>query len=155
MIRARDRQRFRRAPWFLVAWITMMGAPVRARADSSGSAGAQSNDPWWGRDKALHLSVSAALSSAGYAASSLVLDQPWQRASAGAAFALSLGIGKEIRDSMGYGQASYKDLMYDVAGTALGLTLAYLVDWATAEPKQPATSSKSATLVHSPLVVSF
>lgn len=147
MIRARDRQRFRRAPWLLLVWVTALGWPVSARADS--------NDPWWGRDKALHLTVSAALASGGYALSSLVLDRPWQRASAGAAFSLSLGIAKEIRDSMGYGQASYKDFVFDVAGTALGITLAYLVDWATGESKPPPSVTSQATLVRSPAAVRF
>lgn len=147
MIRARDRQRFRRAPWLLLVWVAALGWPVSAQADS--------NDPWWGRDKALHLTVSAGLASGGYALGSLVLDRPWQRATAGAAFSLTLGIAKEIRDSMGYGQASYKDFVFDVAGTALGITLAYLVDWATSASEPPAPASKEAALSRSPLWLSF
>ena len=98
---------------------------------------ADPTDPWWGRDKALHLGVSTGLAAAGYGVSSLWLDRAWQRASAGAAFSLTLGVGKEVADWAGYGQPSYKDLLYDIAGTALGVTLAYLVDLATGTGSEP------------------
>jgi putative lipoprotein len=91
------------------------------------SASAES-DPWWGRDKALHFGVSAGLAGGGYAISSLVFDQRWQRATAGATFALTLGAGKELYDLSGAGDASFKDFAWDVAGTAVGTGVALVID---------------------------
>jgi putative lipoprotein len=85
-------------------------------------------DPWWGRDKALHFSISIGLGAGGYAGSALWLDQRWLRAVAGASFSLALGAGKELYDLTGHGDPSWKDFTWDVAGTAVGVGLAYLVD---------------------------
>jgi putative lipoprotein len=85
-------------------------------------------DPWFGPDKPLHFELSVALAAGGYAASALVLDHPWQRTIAGGAFSLTLGAGKELYDWTGHGDASWRDFTWDVAGTAVGLGLALLVD---------------------------
>jgi putative lipoprotein len=92
------------------------------------SASARDPDPWLGQDKALHFGVSVGLAGGGYAASALLLDAPWQRALAGGAFSLSLGAGKELYDLSGHGDPSWKDFTWDVAGTAVGLGIALLVD---------------------------
>lgn len=122
-----------RAP--LIAWILLLATP----------AAAEQSDPWWGRDKALHFGVSAGLAAGGYAASSLVLDERWQRASAGAGFSLTLGAGKEAYDAAGYGHPSAKDFAWDVAGAAVGTAIALLVDVLLA-PKQrePARADRAA-----------
>lgn len=146
MIRPLIRQRFRAAAVFrgavkLGLWPTLV--PLSALALSltwsrpAIASDTGGEDPWWGRDKALHLGVSTGLAAAGYGVSSFWLDRAWQRASVGAAFSLTLGVGKELADWAGYGQPSYKDLLYDVAGTALGVTLAYLVDLATGTGSEP------------------
>jgi putative lipoprotein len=93
-------------------------------------ASAEEADPWWGKDKALHFGVSVGLSAGGYGVSSLVLDERWQRATAGAAFSLTLGVGKELWDLSGHGNASYKDFAWDVAGTLVGTGLALAIDLA-------------------------
>jgi putative lipoprotein len=93
-------------------------------------ASAGESDPWWGEDKALHFGVSVGLSAGGYAVSSLWLDERWQRATAGATFSLTLGIGKELWDLSGHGSASYKDFTWDVAGTLVGTGLALAIDLA-------------------------
>ena len=142
MIRSLNRQRFRGASvfrgsawlglWPLSCALTWSRPAFSSDADGSQPSTAQGSvDPWWGRDKALHLGVSSGLAAGGYGLSSLWLDRAWQRASAGAAFALTVGAGKELIDWAGYGDASYKDMLYNLAGTALGVTLAYLVDLAT------------------------
>jgi putative lipoprotein len=87
-------------------------------------------DPWWGQDKALHFTVSIGLGSGGYAGSSLWLDRRWQRAVAGAGFSLTLGAGKELCDLAAHGDASWRDFTWDIAGTAVGVGLAYLLDLA-------------------------
>lgn len=89
---------------------------------------ARAEDRWWARDKALHFGVSGALAAGGYGAGAIVFDERWQRATSGAALALSLGIAKEVYDEIDYGGASYKDMVFDVAGTAVGLTAAWLID---------------------------
>jgi putative lipoprotein len=95
-----------------------------------GPARAADPDPWWGRDKALHFSLSIGLGSGGYAGSALWVPERWQRAASGAGFSLSLGAGKELFDLAGYGDPSWRDFTWDVAGTALGVGAAYLLDLA-------------------------
>lgn len=119
----------------LVAALALDARPARA-----------DNDPWWGRDKALHFGLSAGLGASGYAGSSLVLDQPWQRAVAGGAFSLTLGAGKETWDVMGHGDASWRDFTWDVLGTALGVGVALLVDLALRGPGTAATRAATSPL---------
>ncbi|MBN1609360.1 MAG: hypothetical protein JW940_22205 [Polyangiaceae bacterium] len=95
-----------------------LGRPARA-ADP---------DPWWGKDKALHFSLSIGLGSGGYAGSALWAPERWQRAVAGAGFSLTLGAGKELFDLAGYGEPSWRDFTWDLAGTAVGVGVAYLLD---------------------------
>jgi len=102
----------------LCAFLVLIGLPKTARAE----------DEWFGSDKALHFGVSVALSGGGYAAASLVWDKKWERATAGAAFSLTLGAGKELYDLSGHGDASWKDFTWDVIGTAVGTGIALLVD---------------------------
>jgi putative lipoprotein len=85
-------------------------------------------DAWWGRDKALHFGVSVGLGATGYGVSSLVLEQRWQRGAVGAGFSLSLGAAKEFVDLNGGGQASGRDMAWNVIGTATGVGLAWVVD---------------------------
>lgn len=105
----------------LAALLSLL-APSLARADDP--------DPWWGRDKALHFSVSVGLAAGSYGASSLVLDKRWQRAATAGGFTLTLGAAKEGWDATGHGDPSWKDFTWDVAGAAVGTGLALLVDLA-------------------------
>lgn len=102
----------------VIALLSLVAMPRAARAD----------DEWFGTDKWLHFGVSAALSGGGYAAASLVFDEKWERATAGAAFSLTLGATKELYDLAGHGDPSWKDFTWDVAGTAVGTGIALLVD---------------------------
>lgn len=92
------------------------------------SAAVQANDDWLGRDKALHFGASAALASGGYLAGALASDSTWPRWAAGAGLALGAGVGKELWDLSGRGDPSWKDLAWDVAGTASGLAFAWAVE---------------------------
>jgi putative lipoprotein len=92
------------------------------------SAAAGEPDPWFGQDKFLHFGISAGLAGGGYGVSALVLERPWQRALAGGSFSLALGAGKELYDLSGHGDPSWRDFTWDVAGTAVGLGIALLVD---------------------------
>lgn len=93
------------------------------------SAAASDEDPWFGRDKALHFGVSTALASTGYAAGALLF--PEHRTApflTGAGFSLTLGVGKEVFDHLSGRRFSMRDLAWDVAGTAVGLVVAWAVD---------------------------
>jgi putative lipoprotein len=103
---------------FLVALLSLLGSVKEARAE----------DDWFGADKFLHFGVSAALAGGGYAASALVFDRKWERATTGAVFSLTLGATKEFYDLAGHGDASWKDFTWDVVGTAVGTGIALLVD---------------------------
>jgi len=95
-------------------------------------------DPWFGPDKKLHFEYSAAIAAGGYAAGALLAqlsDRPEGRCdrrirfAVGGTLALGAGVGKELWDLSGHGDASFRDLTWDVIGTAAGLALAAAVDW--------------------------
>jgi len=109
----------------------LFGAPRSALAE----------DSWWGRDKALHFGVSAALGAAGYGLSSLVFEDRAVRVAASAGLALAAGIGKELYDASGHGTASVKDLTWDAAGTTLGVGLAFTLDWALSRKDRPSATA--------------
>jgi len=95
---------------------------------SPSCARASDADPWFGRDKALHFSVSATLASAAYGATAATSLDPRWRLPVGASVALGAGVAKELYDLTGRGDASWRDLTWDVIGTATGLGVAWLID---------------------------
>ena len=115
-------------------------------------ARASDQDPWFGPDKKLHFEVSAGLAVGGYATGALLaqLSAHPERAgdrrvrfALGAAVALGAGVGKELWDLSGHGDASFRDLTWDVIGTASGLVIAGALDWtltALTRPTRPASS---------------
>jgi len=113
----------------------------------AGDARAADPDPWLGPDKALHFGLSVGLAGGGYALSALVLERPWQRAVAGAGFSLTLGAGKELYDLSGHGDPSWKDFTWDVAGTAVGIGIALLVDAAISSSSSSRASSTVSSAV--------
>ena len=80
-------------------------------------------DAWLAEDKLQHFTVSAAATAMGYGGARFVLDADEALVTAGAV-ALGLGIAKELVDVRRGGPFSLKDLVWDAAGVALGLTLA-------------------------------
>jgi putative lipoprotein len=99
-------------------WIAVAPAPARA-----------ADDPWFGHDKELHFAASASLAVVGYAGTSLVTDHRAVRAGVAAGFALGAGVAKELWDLEGHGDASWRDLTWDVVGTATGVAVAAAIDW--------------------------
>lgn len=93
------------------------------------SAHAQESDPWFGRDKALHFTATASIAVVGYGASAMLTDHRPTRVTAAATLAMGAGIGKELWDLAGSGDASWKDLTWDLVGTATGVLVASAVDW--------------------------
>jgi len=125
----------------LLAWVTALvtaSGPSVARAededpDAGGDAPVASPrtqpDPWWGRDKALHLGVSATLSAGFYGIGAAFLDAPEERALFGGGVALGLGGLKELYDfASGDGDPSWRDFTWNVVGVAAGLVLSITID---------------------------
>jgi len=99
-------------------------------------------DEWFGRDKALHFGASAAISGAAYGVTTAFDDRRSIAFLIGGGVALSAGLAKEGYDALGYGEPSLKDLVWDVAGTLVGLGVAYGVDALfRREPTRTATTA--------------
>lgn len=92
------------------------------------AAQAAEPDPWFGRDKAIHFSVSFALAGNAYADSSAFTKRTSVRVLSGVGVALSAGIAKELSDQHGGRGLSWRDLTWDAVGTATGTLVAWLVD---------------------------
>jgi putative lipoprotein len=118
----------------------------------SSQALAQSSDPWFAEDKAKHFAASGLIAASGYSIGALSFDARYKALLLGGGLALSAGIAKETYDLAGYGNPSWRDLTWDVIGTAVGLGLAWGVDLAVrgTNDKHPAlgmSASQKAGLV--------
>jgi putative lipoprotein len=92
------------------------------------------------------------LSSGAYALSTPFTERREYRAIAAASTSLLIGAGKEGYDALGYGDPSWRDFAWDVAGTAVGVLVAYAVDCIITDPAKRSSTSTAAT---SPLVITF
>ena len=97
-------------------------------ASSARSAHAADADPWLGEDKALHFAASGAIAAGGYTFGAFVFDARGHALVLGASLALTVGIAKEALDLTGLGDPSWRDLTWDVIGTASGVAVAWAVD---------------------------
>ena len=99
-------------------------------------APAQAGDDLFGRDKALHFAASAGIALGGYGGASLFSEAERPRLLVGGGLALLAGVGKEIADRYTGGDASLKDLGWDVVGTASGLAVGWLLHrlWHLGDP---------------------
>ena len=77
----------------------------------------------------LHFEATASLAIVGYAVAAMVTTDRPTRVGAGAALALGAGIGKELWDLDGRGDASWRDLTWDLIGATTGVLLAAAIDW--------------------------
>lgn len=98
----------------------MMSTPARADSD----------DPWWGPDKALHFGVSAGLAGGAYGLASPLVGGYGERLAIGSGVALTAGITKELIDLSGAGDPSWRDLTWDLIGTVVGVSIAFSIDFA-------------------------
>ncbi len=101
---------------------SLVASPARAESPDP--------DPWIGRDKLLHFSAAGSLAVVGYAGASMLTESRPARAGAGAALAVGAGVAKELWDLDGHGDASWRDLSWDLIGAATGVLLSVGVDWA-------------------------
>ena len=111
------------------------------------TAHAADPDPWFGKDKALHFGVSAALASGGYAVGTLLVDSEGGALLIGAAVSVTAGVTKECLDLAGLGDPSWKDLTWDGLGTITGLAVAWsihqLIKHVSAKPPPVAARASS------------
>jgi uncharacterized protein YfiM (DUF2279 family) len=84
------------------------------------------NDAWIAEDKLQHLGMSFAATAFAYAGARTLIEPDPALVVAGSA-ALLAGIAKEIHDARAGRGFSLKDLAWDAAGVALGLTLAHRI----------------------------
>ena len=89
---------------------------------------AESADPWWGRDKAIHFSASLILAGDGYATAATLTRRESVRVGVGASVAFAAGASKEVYDRYSGGDASMRDLTWDVVGAATGSIVSWLID---------------------------
>jgi putative lipoprotein len=87
-------------------------------------------DPWFGRDKALHFSVSAGIAGLGYGTTALFTSDLRIRMAFGGGVAIAAGAGKELLDLTGLGDPSWKDFAWDVLGTVVGVGISIAIDTA-------------------------
>jgi len=85
-------------------------------------------DSWWGTDKALHLGVSVGLAASATAVTAAWIEDPLERAAIGVVSSLTLGVAKELFDGLGLGEASFRDLTWDLIGSVIGASLAWVVE---------------------------
>ena len=124
-------------PLSIVASIALATVPAAASDD----------DPWFGRDKALHFGVSAAIASSGYALGTAIFERRWQAAALGGGLAITAGAGKELLDMTGTGDPSWRDFTWDLIGTAVGLGVAFAIDALVRKDASPTTAATSSKLV--------
>jgi len=87
-------------------------------------------DPWFGRDKALHFTVSTVIASTTYAIASTQFRARYPPLLIAGGLTLTIGAAKEGFDALGFGDPSWKDFTWDVIGTIVGLGLAWGIDLA-------------------------
>ena len=76
-------------------------------------------DAWWGEDKVQHFVASAAVTTMAYGAARVPLDSDEAIVAAIGTAALA-GLWKEWRDLRSGGPFSFRDLVYDALGIAVG-----------------------------------
>jgi uncharacterized protein YfiM (DUF2279 family) len=89
---------------------------------------AAEKDPWWGQDKALHLSTCFMVAGDGYAGTSLITHRESVRVAFGVGVAIAAGAAKEVYDKYSGGDASLRDLTWDVVGATTGAMVSWLID---------------------------
>lgn len=121
--------------------------PAAVLVASSTPAHAQAKadpDPWFGPDKALHFSVSAAITGGSYGITSAFTDNLAARIAFGVGAGLLAGTGKELLDLAGLGTPSWKDFTWDVLGIAVGLGFAVTIDYAARGPSLVGAGARAA-----------
>ena len=113
----------------------LIAIPIVMLLGASDAHGQQ--DRWFGRDKALHFGLGAAIAAGGYALGALVFDGRDRRLMIGFSLCTGAGAGKEIRDRRSGGDPSWRDFAWTTGGAAVGAGAAWLVDRARQRSDPP------------------
>src|SRR3954470_13193528 len=116
------------------AGVALLSTTSEARAQQRDA------DPWFGHDKALHFAASASIAAVAYGGASLKTDDRPTRVAAAFTIGFGAGVAKEIWDLTGHGDASWRDLTWDVVGTTTGVLIAYAIDRAIDRLWGPSTN---------------
>jgi putative lipoprotein len=112
---------------------------------STATASAADDDPFFGRDKALHFVAAGSVAGAGYAVTTAFTDDRWKAFAIGGGAAVAAGALKEGLDAAGLGDPSWKDFAWDVFGAAAGLGVAWVIDVAAHGGHVPALTAATET----------
>lgn len=125
-----------------------MAAALAVSLLSAPAARAQDPDPWLGRDKALHFGACAILAGGGYALGAAVEGTRAGGLAVGAAAGIGAGAGKELLDLAGLGDPSWRDFVWDLAGTAVGLAVGWGLDLLLrgVSPRHPVLGASEAAI---------
>jgi putative lipoprotein len=121
-------------PASILASLLLTSSALRAAEPPEPSG--ESNETWWGPDKALHLGVSLALGAIGYGLGVWAFDDRWAATGFGASLAIGLGATKEALDAAGLGEPSWQDFAWDVVGVSLGIGVSVTFDAALRGPER-------------------
>jgi putative lipoprotein len=125
--------------------IALLAAALLGAAFGPLSARARADDAFFGADKSLHFSISAAAAlTCEVALNSFELPAPLHYPLA-LALPLGLGFAKELFDYARGGQASRADLTWDILGVATGLLVAFVLEkWLIDEADAPPAGARAA-----------
>ena len=109
------------------------GAALTARAVPASTASRSdtivvARDRWLARDKGKHFMASMAIQVTSYGALRVVGARPNAALVGASVITASAGIGKEMHDARGHGNASWRDLVWDGMGLGAGAGLVVLAD---------------------------
>lgn len=103
--------------------LLVLGLTLGCGATADGESGRTTTaDPWIGEDKLRHLALSFAATEMTYGSARFILDHD-TAVPVAATTALALGLAKELRDRREGRTFSTRDLVWNVAGVALGVAL--------------------------------
>jgi putative lipoprotein len=125
--------------------MALLGAALLGAALGPLSGRARADDAFFGADKSLHFSISAAAAlTCELALDSFELPAPVHYPLA-LGLPLALGFGKELFDYARSGQASRADLTWDILGVATGLLVALVLEqWLIGPADAPAPAARAA-----------
>ena len=109
------------------------GAALTARAVPASTASRSDTiivvrDHWLARDKGKHFLASMVIQVTSYGALRIVGARPNAALVGASVVTSSAGIGKEVYDARGLGNASWRDLVWDGIGLGVGAGLVVLAD---------------------------
>jgi putative lipoprotein len=110
------------------AAVLVLSQSLPARGQASPDPEPEDTDPWFGPDKALHMSAALGVAAGGYVGGVAAFHERWAGVAMGFGIAAALGGIKEGVDASGLGDPSWKDFVWDLVGATLGVGLSVTFD---------------------------